>query len=54
MAAQWFIPDVGFIDVDGDDEWFVPGGAFLIEDQAVATGTSFPPWKIPITHLLVR
>ncbi len=42
MAAQWFIPDIGFVDVDGDDQWFVPGGAFLNEDQAAAAAADIP------------
>ena len=53
MARAIITPDGVFIE-DGTDEFILPSGVFA-EDQAdVAVTISFPPWKTPITHLLVR
>ena len=36
MARQWFIPGVGAIEEDGEEEYFIPGAGAFAEKQAAA------------------
>lgn len=45
MARQWINPDGWVVDEDGTEEYLLPSGSVLNEDQAAAPATtSLPPF----------
>lgn len=51
MARQWVVPEGGYIDEDGTEEFVVPEYGYFNEDQAAAGAAVGPTLHHPLDHM---